>query len=704
MGVPGAEKPRILVVDDEETLRYILQALLTEKGCEVRTAESAEQALSLLWKSAPAVALVDIVLPGMNGLDLLREIKRMHPDTEVLVITSQSTGERARQAIKSGAFDYLEKPFPDLEVVWNTVQRALEKRSLKLRKQELIQEQEKRSAQLSSAIPVAGVAAGGEPSGSFTNLLEFSIQMISDELGVEFASILLVDEAGGELNAAASQGVPLEELRKVRQRSGVGLIGLSAERGKPHLSTQGFVGSGVEYVPQASPSDVIGAAPIAMSLPIKSGDRVLGVISVSARRSGEPFTPDDLAHVTALAGQLAGAIEGTRAYERLHRAHETLQLAQKQLVSSERLKAVGQMAAGVAHDFNNVLSIILGRAQLLLRQLREGALDPAAAEPGLQSIVKTALQGVETIKRIQDFSRIRKDVPRSPVDLREVVEDAVEIARPKWKEQSEAEGRSIEVQLDFGDVPPVGGNLYELKQAVSNLIFNAVEAMPQGGRLSFRTRGEGDTAVLEVADTGIGMDEETCKRVFEPFYSTKPNGQGLGASIIYGIVTRHRGQITAHSKPGAGTTFRMTLPRLRGEAPVAAPQEDLSRGRGGPARVLLIDDDAEVRDVYRQSLEEGDHEVVALGDGREAVARFRKGKFDIVITDLSMPGMSGFDVAREVRRIKPDVPVILLSGWSIEQDDEKVRSAGITQVLIKPCLFDDLLEAVRKVVETPVRA
>jgi len=703
MGVPGTEHPRVLVVDDEETLRYILQTLLTEKGCEVRTAESAEQALALLWNFTPAVAIVDIVLPGMSGLELLGEIKRVDPGTEVVVITSQSTGERARQAIKSGAFDYLEKPFAGLEAVWNTVQRALEKRSLTLRKQDLIREQENRSAQLSSRVSVAETAADEAPSGSFSDLLNFSIQMISDELGVEFASILLLQERSGELHAVASRGVPLDELRRVRRRIGDGLVGMVAQRGQPLLATKSFLGSSVEYVSQPSPSDVIGPAPIALSFPIRSGDRVLGVISVSARRSGEPFTPDDVAHMSSLSGQLAGAIEGARAYERLSKAHATLHQAQKQLVFSERLKAVGQMAAGVAHDFNNVLSIILGRAQSLLRQLQDGALDRAAAEPALQSIVKTSLQGVETIKRIQDFSRIRKDVPRSPVDLHEIVRDAVEIARPKWKEQCEAEGRSIEVALDLGEVPAVGGNLYELTQAVSNLIFNAVEAMPQGGRLSFKTCREGEAAVLEVADTGTGMDEETCRRVFEPFYSTKPAGQGLGASIIYGIVTRHRGQIAVHSKPGAGTTFRITLPGHTGEMPAAAAPKASGR-RSAPARVLLVDDDLEVRDVYQEALEEGGHQVVAVGDGREAAARFRKGKFDLVVTDLSMPGMSGFDVAREIHRLKPGVPVILLSGWSIQQDDENVRTSGVSQVLIKPCLFEDLLGAVQNALEAPVRA
>jgi CheY-like chemotaxis protein len=154
-----------------------------------------------------------------------------------------------------------------------------------------------------------------------------------------------------------------------------------------------------------------------------------------------------------------------------------------------------------------------------------------------------------------------------------------------------------------------------------------------------------------------------------------------------------------------GTTFRITLPRFTGEAPAAAaPPKQAAGRRGAPARVLLVDDDLDVRDVYREALEEGNHQVVAVSDGNEAVARFKKGKFDLVITDLSMPGMSGFDLAREIHRLKPGIPVILLSGWSIQQDDENVRTSGVIQVLVKPCLFEDLLGAVRDALEAPVRA
>ena len=696
------DKPRILVVDDEETLRYIMQALLEEKGCEVRVAESAEKGLAMLWNFNPAVAILDIVLPGMDGLQLLTEVKRISPDTEVVVITSQSTSARARQAIKSGAFDYMEKPFADLESVWTTVHRALEKTSLAVRNREVLDQQEKRARELSSAMAMGAERADEGLSRPFGELLDFFVGQLSEELDAECISVMLVDESARELRLVASCGATDADARKLRVRLGEGIVGIVAESGDPFVARDSDINPAPPVRPSAGPSRSFGAATIALSLAIKSRGKVLGVINVSPRRSRRPFGEEDVAHLSNLAAQLAGTIEGARATERLQKAYDSLKATQAQLVFSERLKAAGQLAAGVAHDFNNVLSIILGKSQSLLRQLDDPGFDRGKAAAGLQTIMKTSLQGVETIKRIQDFTRIRKDVPRSPVDLNTVVRDAVEIARPKWKHQCEAEGRRIEVEVELAEVPPVAGNLYELTQAVGNLIFNAVEAMPTGGRLTFRTFMQAGSVVLEAADTGVGMDEQTRARLFEPFFTTKPAGQGLGTSIISGIITRHRGQITVASKPGAGTTFRIELPPTSAAPPpIERPGAEAVPGALG-ARVLLVDDEMEVREVYEESLKSGGHDVVVAGGGKEALSLFARHRFDLVITDLSMSGLSGFDVAKEVKRLDPDVRVILLSGWSIQQDDTRAKEAGVDQVLVKPCLFEDLLEAVQNVLRAPV--
>ena len=357
------------------------------------------------------------------------------------------------------------------------------------------------------------------------------------------------------------------------------------------------------------------------------------------------------------------------------------------------------MAAGVAHDFNNALSVILARTQFVSGPDRPPA-SPTWARfaQNLATIKKTALQGAEAIKRIQDYTRIRKDVPHGPVSLNAVVEDAVEMARPKWKEHVEAAGHSVEIAMDLAEVPNVAGNQYELTQVVSNLIFNAVEAMPEGGRLSFRTRCDDDQVVVEVADTGIGMDEETRTRLFEPFFTTKDYGQGLGTSILYGIVTRHGGKIDVQSKVGEGTTFTVTLPRLCEES--RAVENDAVADTGfRAARILLVDDDELVRETYEEALRMGGHEVFTAGSGAAALTIFDRERPEMVITDLSMSGMNGLELATAVKSRDSKVSLVLLSGWAIQQEQDDVREAGVDRVLLKPCLVEDLLKTVQQTVK-----
>jgi CheY-like chemotaxis protein/two-component sensor histidine kinase len=361
------------------------------------------------------------------------------------------------------------------------------------------------------------------------------------------------------------------------------------------------------------------------------------------------------------------------------------------------------MAAGVAHDFNNTLSVILARAQFALSRLEGEGPDVDAARSDLETIVKTSLHGAETIKRIQDYTRIRKDVPNSAVSLNTVIRDAVEIARPKWKEEAVARGKEVVLDLKLPEIPNVSGNVYELTQVVANLIFNAVEAMPEGGRIEIETWARDECVVMRVVDDGIGMDDETKKRLFEPFFTTKETGQGLGTSIVFGIVSRHGGEISVESEPGEGSTFTVTLPQVRiveGDAEADLAEEEHPFVA---ACVLLVDDDAMVRETHEEVLRTGGHEVVTVGSAVEAVEKCRERRFDLVITDLSMPGMTGLELATEVKRLHPDVPVVLLSGWAVQELEENVKEAGIDHILLKPCLMEDLTGIVQKAVHTPIR-
>ena len=696
-----AARHRILVVDDEETIRHILVNVLQENGCETRVAASAEDALSVLADFVPDVALLDIVLPGKSGLDLLDDIKRASPDTEVVMITSHASAETALRATKEGAYAYLRKPFEDLDEIWITVQRALEKRALMQKNRALLRTQEERNLSLSSNLPLAAGPAAGGPR-SYGELVEFFIDMVTRELGVESACLMLLDDPSSILRIAAFRGLTTEAARSAAVNPGEGISGRVAVSGQPYLATGGRRKGTPRKGIVPHPSEDFFPSPIALCVPIRTDQRILGALIVGRRTSGKAFDDGDVAHLTALGRQLAVTIEGVLQADELKRAYESLKAAQDHLVSSERLKAIGQMASGVAHDFNNALGVILARAQLARANLAGDSPDVAKVRADLETIIKTALKGAQTIKRIQEFTRIRKDTPQEAVDLNTAVKDAVEICRPKWKQEAEARARIIEVRAELSEIPLVTGNIYELAQVVENLIFNAVEAMPDGGQITLRTRLEGEAVVLEVSDTGVGMDETTRKKLFEPFFTTKEYGHGLGTSIVYNIIQRHRGRIEVRSEPRRGSTFTIRLPRHVSRAGRKEPAADPPRQPARSARLLLVDDEPSMREVYGEALRMAGHQVVTAIHGEEALSRFGSGAFDLVVTDLSLGGMSGFDVAKRVKQLDPAIPVILLTGWAVEQSEDLVRDAGIDAVLIKPCRLEDLFSAVQEAIRSPV--
>jgi signal transduction histidine kinase/DNA-binding response OmpR family regulator len=683
------EPEQILIVDDEESIRSVLSQFLADAGCKPRMAGTAEEALSLLTKESYAAAIVDIVLPGMDGLQLLQEIKRSSPDTEVVIMTSYASLGTAVEAIRNGAYDYLQKPFEDLDDVWATVRRALEKRAL-------IRDLENSNRELLISVRrqkcLIGAGRAMSAITSLCEILDFFIGLVADELDVDRASILLLNEKTGEMKIAASRGLAEEVVQSARVKIGEGIAGWVAREGKPILVTDVETDPRIKVPISNTNFASFISAPIVLSVPIQLEEKVLGVINVTNRRSGVPFEEEDMAFLYSLAGQAAVSIESSRNYEELQEAYQSLKTTQKQLVEAERLNAVGQMAAGVAHDFNNLLSGILGSTQLLNVELNSPDVDISSLRSALELIENLSLQGAATVRRIQEYSRIRKDVPSETVDLNAVVKNA------KWKDECESQGVHIDIRLELGTIPETLGNASELAQVVSNLIFNAVEAMPEGGELRLRTFGEGEEIRLEVSDTGIGMSEGVKEKIFEPFFTTKEEGQGLGTSVVYGIVARHKGEIKVASEEGLGSTFQISLPvyavRKKEEQP---PTPKRLEKRDAGARVLIVDDGEINRAVFESYVSKIGHKPVQASNGKEALSIFKLCPIDLVITDLGMPGMSGWEVAKSVKKINPDVPVILISGWAIQQPETRIKESGVDWIIQKPCTMHAFTEAVETV-------
>jgi signal transduction histidine kinase/ActR/RegA family two-component response regulator len=376
----------------------------------------------------------------------------------------------------------------------------------------------------------------------------------------------------------------------------------------------------------------------------------------------------------------------------------------EQFSQMEKLSALGELASGVAHDFNNTLAGILGRAQLLQRTD-----DLEKVKHGLDIIIKTAEDGAKTVKRIQDFARQRRDHNFELVSIDQISMDASEITRPRWKNCAEASNIHITLELQIGSNAMVMGDDSELREVLVNMVFNAIDAMPEGGTLTLSTHTEGDSVIVKVIDTGVGMYPEVRSRIFDPFFTTKGKaGLGLGLAVSFGIIRRHSGNIEVESQYGSGTEFRITLPLAKIVEKSVSQSECVAMvlpeevfptidEQQLPMRLLVVDDEIFVRDLLRDILEGEGCDVSIAESGSEALTLFRETDFDGVFTDVGMPGMSGWELAREIRQINKKIPIAVITGWGEAVGSHEQKEAGVDWVVAKPFTADRIAELVRDI-------
>ncbi len=353
------------------------------------------------------------------------------------------------------------------------------------------------------------------------------------------------------------------------------------------------------------------------------------------------------------------------------------------------------MAGGIANEFNNLLAIILGKTQLMLAR----APDESMRE-GLGAVDEAAWRAADIVRRLQGFAATSMDDSTTSVDLTAVVEDAVVLSRPVWKDEAEARSVGIEMVTDLDRVPPVEGQMGALREAVMNLILNAVDAMPRGGRLGLTTRCVDTGVELQVSDTGEGIPEDVRRRIFDPFFTTRaPQRTGLGLSVVHGVVDRHRGSVRVRSEEGGGTTVTLWLPAAHSYAtdtrqPTVDAPRDPEPGRSAPTSILVLEDEEEIRSMLVDALGEAGYRVESATDGLTGLAHFQGGNFDVVLTDLSLPECSGLDVARAVKSMRPETPVVLITGWGRLVDPVRLRESGVDLMLVKPFRLERVISVV----------
>ena len=650
---------RVLVVDDEKSIRRTLGEFLRAEGYEVVEAEDAESAQRCLGEDGFDVVVTDIVLPRVSGVELLRRIQACAPDVPVVMMTGEPTVETATESLRAGAVDYLFKPITKagiLRVVANAARLkslADAKRKLEAENQiyrehleHLVQERT-RQLQVSEA--------------RFRGLVETTFDWVWEvdtEGRYDYVSPKIHDLLGYTpeevLGRTPFDLMPEAEAHRIRA-----IFHEFAARRAPFSALQNVNRH-------------------------KSGHQVI------LETSGVPVFDTD------------GAFRGYRGMDRDITERKRLE---EQLRQAQKLEAIGQLAGGVAHDFNNILAAIM----MQLGLMRMNPKLDEATQAALKELGEETRRATELTRQLLMFGR-RAVMTMVPLDLDQVVENLLKMLRRLI-------GEHIKLELAHRTpLPLIEADAGMMEQVVMNLVVNARDAMPEGGKISIATnvadfsdaqvlsgskRSAGRFVVLTVTDSGQGMDAEILQRIFEPFFTTKEAGKGtgLGLATVHGIVAQHKGWVEVDSEVGVGTTFRIYLPVFEGFQEMVDPPSQPPQIAGGKETILVVEDEASVRGLLVQVLRRYGYAVHEASNGQEAVKQWQvhSSEVDLLFTDMVMPeGITGLELTRRLRELKPGLKVIIASGYSAELAQKSAMDNAGILYLSKPFEADILAEAVRK--------
>jgi PAS domain S-box-containing protein len=416
------------------------------------------------------------------------------------------------------------------------------------------------------------------------------------------------------------------------------------------------------------------------------------------RRDGTALPVEFVANPLVEDGRVVGVVVAFQDITERKRAEACLREADQQreiFHRSEKLRALGQMASGVAHDLNQSLMLIASYSDLARDELDRDPLDRDVLRDMFATATQAALDGGETVKRLLQFARAPMHEERKLVDLVQVAREAASLTAPRWRDAAQSEGRPISLQVEGPQGVNVLGSPGHLREAITNLLFNAVDALPRGGTILLRVSTRGQQAVVEVIDSGVGMSAEVRARIFEPFFTSKgEQGTGLGLAQVFGIVDQHGGQVDVQSTLGRGTTVRLSLPLAPNDSPTVQSAAVAPARPEHALRILIVDDEPAMVKAVARMLRPAGHVVRTAGSGEEALEHLAAEPFDVVVSDLGMgAGMNGWDLAEAVRRGWPRVRFVLATGWGAAIDQAEAAAHGVEAVLAKPYLLTDLQRA-----------
>ncbi len=616
------KKKSALVVDDEHLTLKIISDILGKEGYEVKTASTYGKALQLIKSSSFHVVITDIRMPEKSGIDLLEEIRTVNPELPVILMTGFASIDTAIGAVQHGAFDYLTKPL-DYNKLKCIIKHAVERYDLLQENKSLFKELQDLNVNLERKVRERNRELENILTSTHESIITTDRDLVIKTANPKTAHIYGEDCIGSKLN----------ELIVGINFDSVGPLLLS----DPSIITEHEVKYGDKYLK-------VSLSPLVDS----ETTEVFGMIAVT----------DDITEKKKL---------------------------EAQFIQSVKMSAIGQLASGVAHEFNNILTGIVGYTSLAM--LRNSVEE---VREDLKVVEKASCRATDIISKLLSFSRPMEDkFQLAPIG--EVIEDTIALIRHTFSSDG------IKILLHNTKIPPIRMNVSEIHQVIINLVINSKHAMPKGGMIVISTDLDEEYVRVDCSDTGCGIPKENIPKIFEPFFTIKTanainqkSGSGLGLSTVYAIVERHGGRISVSSEVGMGTVFTIWLPNIQRLS--TAPETDKlqnddelkaieTRKRGN---ILVVDDEETIRDIFRESLSIIGHNVVMAANGDIAIEHVRNNHFDMVFLDIVMSGKSGLDVLGEIKMIDPSTMVVIISGGAEENLKDQAIGQGAFSFLHKP--------------------
>ena len=631
---------KILIVDDDEGMRDNLEDILQDEGYTVFSAANCATALKLAEKNHPHAAILDLKLPDDSGLNLMANLKKIHPDCVCVLATAYADLDSAISALDKGAFQYLQKPVRTIELIklLERIFEIIQMRDEKDQAEKKLRESEERFRTIFETAR-DGIFIKDKD-------LRYTLVNPSMERFYNLTALDFIGKTDDDLFPDATH----DHQKQVEKRVIEG-----------------------EIVEEEEERTVDGMV------------RYLHTIKV-------PMVGNSL------------NINGLCAFSR--DITETKRL-EAQLMQAQKMEAVGILAGGISHDFNNILQAILGYCQMLL-------LDKSDKDPDLlklQEIEDAAKRAKELVKQLLTFSR-KVESKLRPIDLNNEV-------RKIQKLLVRTIPKMIDIELDLQDrIHTINGDPGQLEQVFMNICLNAKDAMPEGGKLSISTANvdlskefcrtyldasPGANVLLAIADTGHGMDKQTADHVFEPFFSTKPTGEGtgLGLAMAYGIIKNHNGAITCESSKDTGSVFKIYLPAVGVRAKKEEPKKKKEVQKGQGETILVIDDEEVLRKLMKQVLTINGYNVITAENGEKGLEIYKKDHkiISLIILDMIMPGMGGKQCMKEVLKIKSDANVIVASGYTSKEAKKEIAEMGSKALIEKPYDFEDIFNIIQEAIK-----